>query len=67
MSQRDQILTHLKRGSSLTPAGAMSLFGCYRLAARVAELRGAGHNILTHTEERGGKRYARYVLMRGAQ
>jgi hypothetical protein len=66
MSQRDQILLHLQRRESITPMRALSLFGCFRLAARIAELRAAGHTIMTSTELRGDKRFARYWLVRSA-
>ena len=61
MSQNIQILSHLKRGP-ITPMQALERYGCFRLAARVAELRGQGHPILTETVRRGDKRYARYRL-----
>ena len=64
MSQTQEILKHLKTGKDLTPAEALHGFGCYRLAARIGELRAAGHNI--HTEmgtAPNGKRYARYRLI----
>ena len=35
----------LKSGKTLTPLKALHDFGCFRLAARVLELRQAGYNI----------------------
>ena len=64
MSQNEQILKALRKGP-LTPVEAMSVFGIYRLAARVAELRERGVPIATETVHAGGKHYARYRLMRG--
>jgi len=61
MSQNEQVLAALRKGP-LTAADAVD-FGCYRLAARVRNLREQGHNI--HTElvvTDDGKRYARYTL-----
>jgi hypothetical protein len=60
-SQKLQILQALKRGP-LTPHAALSLFGCFRLAARVAELRQEGHQI--HTKRAGKSQYAVYKLVR---
>lgn len=66
MSQCDQILAHLKRGKPLTPGGAMMLFGCYRLAARIQDLRHRGYAIDVERVESGGKRFARYRMVRSA-
>jgi len=44
-SQNKRILNYLKRGHRITPMDALELFGCFRLAARVYDLRNEGHNI----------------------
>lgn len=62
MTQTMQVLSHLKR-KSLTQADAIK-FGCYRLAARVLELRGQGHEIRTEMEPHEGGKHARYFLKR---
>ena len=41
-SQKKQILAYLKTGKSLTQLEALYKFGCFRLAARVCELRNDG-------------------------
>jgi len=61
MSQNIQILNHLKRGP-ITPMQALDRYGCFRLAARIADLRAQGHTILTEYVQRSSKRYARYRL-----
>lgn len=61
-SQNDAILDALRQRGSLTPLEALQDFGCFRLAARIWELRLEGHLIECRWEKRGGKRYARYVL-----
>ena len=66
MSQSDAILEHLKAGNSITPVDALRDFGCFRLAARIDDLRQRGHDIETVTEKRNGKKYAR-DLLRGTQ
>lgn len=48
----------------LTPMDALREAGCFRLAARVAELRAVGHDVRTLWETDGdGTRWARYVLV----
>lgn len=39
------ILAHLKRGRQLSSLNALNLFGCFRLAARIHDLRARGHKI----------------------
>lgn len=64
-SQKDRILDYLMEGHSLTPLEALNLFGCFRLGARIADIKGMGY--LVHTEmvhdRRTGKRYASYSLV----
>lgn len=64
MSQTDQIRAALMLGKSLTPLDALQDYGCFRLAARIAELRREGMDIECATETKNGKRYARYFLRR---
>jgi hypothetical protein len=64
MSQRTLILAHLKREDTLTPMEALKYWGVMRLAARIEELRHMGHPIHTEWVVRGGKRYARYRLVK---
>lgn len=60
-SQEQRILAYLKSGRSLTPMAALKLFSCFRLAARIAEIR-KKHNVINLWEERDGKKFARYKL-----
>ena len=46
-SQKDLILKALKSGHRVTPIDALNRYGCFRLAARIAELRSEGHDIQT--------------------
>ena len=67
--QTGAIREYLESGKTLTNAEAAKLFGCYRLGARIAELRDAGMNISTiivEGETRYGTptRYARYRLVK---
>lgn len=66
-TQKDLILDMLKRwgDAGVTPAEALAEVGCFRLAARIAELRAEGHNIETKSyKTKGGAVVARYVLER---
>lgn len=59
-SQTKQIQSHLNRGWKLTPLQALQKYGCMRLAARIAELRDEGMNIITRKVSRNGKTFAEY-------
>ena len=62
-SQSAAILYHLQNYGSLTQLQAIDLFNCMRLAARVADLRDAGHNIQTDMKRlKNGKKIAVYSL-----
>jgi hypothetical protein len=61
MTQTDAIQAHLLAGHCLDPMTALTRFGCFRLAARVAEIRERGHPVLTRrVTTRTGKRIAVY-------
>ena len=62
-SQPEQILGHLKAGRSLTALEALDLYGCFRLAARIKELKEAGWRIISSPAKTpGGARVSRYSL-----
>lgn len=64
MTQNSMVLEHLKKGRSLSPAEAMHGMGIYRLAARIKDLKNAGHNITTEMHVApNGSRYAEYRLV----
>ena len=64
MSQNEQILKALKAGESITPLGALERFGCFRLGARIADLKRMGYNIKCEMERgENGKRWGRYKLI----
>ena len=63
LSQRQAVLAWLETGRTLTPMQALYEFGCFRLGARVEELRRQGWNVVTEMVEVGrGKRVASYRL-----
>ena len=45
MSQNEMILDYLRNKGNLTQAKAIEEIGCYRLPARICDLRQMGHNI----------------------
>ncbi len=63
MSQTKQIREHLESGRSITPREALMLYGCFRLGARIWDLRDAGLDIETTIVEEGGKHFASYRLV----
>jgi hypothetical protein len=46
-SQETRILKWLKKGKTLTSIQALNQFHCFRLAARISDLREKGYNIET--------------------
>jgi hypothetical protein len=63
MSQEIQIYNHMRKHKTITPIQALEKYGCFRLAARIADLRGRGHKINTEIVKSGEKRFARYRLV----
>lgn len=63
MSQNEWILQELVK-RPLTPMDAIKGCGCLRLAARILELKKAGHNIVAELVTDGEKKYSRYRLVR---
>ena len=63
MSQKDKIRKHLLSGQSITAGEALLVYGCFRLAARIRELREDGVLIdAVMKRDANGKHYASYRL-----
>lgn len=62
MTQTEAILSHLLSGKSITPLEALNEFGCFRLGARILDLRKEGYEIETETVHQNGKHFARYCM-----
>jgi hypothetical protein len=62
MSQTIQILNHLSK-APITALEALHKYQCFRLAARINDLRMQGHTIHTEVTVKNGKRYATYHLL----
>ena len=61
-TQTEKILAYLSKGKGITPIDALNKFGCFRLAARISDLRRDGHTIFTDTVTQNGKSFASYKL-----
>ena len=67
-TQADRILRCLEAGHRITALGAFMMFGCNRLAARVYDLRRAGHDIRERRVKTGGGAYvSEYYLVKVGQ
>lgn len=60
-TQCQMTLEYMKMFGSITQLEALNAFNCFRLGARIADLRADGHNITTDIAK-GQKRYAIYKL-----
>ena len=58
--QNQQILEYLQSGAEITQKECIRLFDCYRLAARIKDLRNLGHDIIERKGE--GERHSTYRL-----
>ena len=62
-TQSAKVLYHLQNYGSLTALEALELFHCFRLAARVNDLKKAGHDIQMETKKlKNGKKVAEYFI-----
>jgi hypothetical protein len=62
-SQNIQILTHLRNIGPITAIEALEEYGCFRLAARIKNLRDTGYDITTtRIQTNSGKIIALYAL-----
>lgn len=62
-TQAAQILAHMQEGRAITPLDALNLYGCFRLGARIWELKRDGYEIVMELVERNDKRFASYRLL----
>jgi hypothetical protein len=61
-SQTALIKGWLLNGRSITQLDALNMFGCFRLAARISNLREEGLDIVTDIVTINDKRIAKYYL-----
>ena len=67
MTQKEMILAYMRETGSITAAEAMSEIGCYRLAARISDIKRDGIYVRSDKAKsvnRFGKKvtYSRYML-----
>lgn len=67
-SQCQMIRDYLEAGHSLSPIDALNMFGCFRLASRISDLKKQGLDIDKRIVENAdnGKRWAEYYLKKGS-
>lgn len=62
-TQNAQIAAYLQAGNSITALEALELFGCFRLASRISDLRKANYDIsVKRVLTANGKKIAQYSL-----
>ena len=61
-AQNDRIRMYLETGKSLTPMDALVRFNCFRLAARIKDLRAQGVSIRSELVHKDGKKYSKYFM-----
>lgn len=67
VTQRQQVLNHLKANGSITSWEAITLFRATRLSGIIFALRKSGYPIVSTMETNGDKHYARYTLEENTQ
>ena len=62
-TQNAQIAAYLQAGNSITALEALELFGCFRLASRISDLRKLNYDIsVKRVITPNGKKIAQYSL-----
>ena len=62
MSQKQDILNHLKKHRKINGLDALNLYDCFRLPARILELKEEKHNIDANLITlKSGKKIAEYI------
>lgn len=75
MSQCNDILNHMETQGSITALDALNLYGCFRLASRINDLRNRGNDLRNRGHDirtneitlNNGKTIASYSLVKEAQ
>lgn len=61
--QCQEVLSHLQSGNPITALEALNLYGIFRLASRIHDLRKIGYDIQSReTATENGKKIAQYYL-----
>lgn len=62
-TQNKAILKHLEAGNTITAIEALKMFGCFRLSARIFDLKDQGHDIASELVFENGKKFSNYYLI----
>ena len=67
-NQAQKILEYMRKHGSITQKEAVGKFNCYRLSARIFELKEQGHNIISDrvpfkSEDGEADNFVRYTLV----
>ena len=65
LTQKEMITRDLLEGKVITPMYALENYGCYRLAARIHELRNDDNMPISSTIHANDNHYAHYKLEEG--
>jgi len=62
--QKERVLRHLLNGNKITPIDALNMFGCFRLAAIIHDLKSEGQFIQVKivSDKKTGKNFAQYWM-----
>lgn len=62
-TQNQQVLKYLLTGNRITPLQALDYFGCFRLGARIYDLKKLGYDIKSQNKKVGKDKYvAEYYI-----
>ena len=61
-TQFKNIFEALKKGEKITALDALKRWGCFKLAARIFEMKRAGYDIKTKIVTDGKKHFAQYYI-----
>lgn len=63
-TQQEKILEHMRDRGGITPLEALDLYGCFRLGARIYDLRRRGYTIISRMVSGAeGKKFSEYSLV----
>ena len=65
MTTQTETIHEMLKAGPVTPLDALRECGCFRLAARINDLRNRGHAINTDSVTQNGKTFASYRLIGG--
>lgn len=62
MTQNELVLDYMERGHKITPLRALEKFGCFRLSARIYDLKQQGHTISDKLVTVRNKTFSQYWI-----